>query len=83
MEILGFKRFSYGAILALAVLLFLLIAGAMFFADEVDDFFGHRDTSLNYRLFFKAFCYRIHKFCIKSRECNLPEHLDCVKLQFC
>jgi hypothetical protein len=43
MDMLGFKRFSYGAILALAVLLFLLIAGAMFFADEVDDFFDHRE----------------------------------------
>ena len=41
MEILGFKRVSYGAIFALAVVLFLIIAGAMFFADEVDDFFDH------------------------------------------
>lgn len=42
MEVLGIKRFSYGAVLAFVVLLVLLIAGAMFFADEVDDFFDHR-----------------------------------------
>jgi len=42
MEMLGIKRFSYGAVFVFAVLLFLLIAGAMFFADEVDDFFDHR-----------------------------------------
>ncbi len=43
MEILGIKRFSYGAAMAFAVILFLIIAGAMFFADEVDDFFDHRE----------------------------------------
>lgn len=42
MEILGIKRFSYGAVLAFVVLLVLLITGAMFFADEAEDFFGHR-----------------------------------------
>ncbi len=41
MEILGFKRFSYGAIFVLGVALFLIIAGAMFFAYVVDDFFDH------------------------------------------
>ncbi len=45
METLGIKRLSYGAIFVLAVVLVLLIAGAMFFADKVDDYFdGHGKT---------------------------------------
>ncbi len=38
MEILGIKRLSYGATFAAVVILILLIAGAMFFADKVDGF---------------------------------------------
>ena len=40
MEVPGIKRFSYGAVFAFVVLLILLIGGAMFFADEAEDFLG-------------------------------------------
>ncbi len=43
MEKMGLKRFSSGAVFALAVLLLLIVAGAMFFADEVEEFLGHRE----------------------------------------
>ena len=43
MEILGIKRFSRGAVHAFVVALVLLIVGAMFFADEVEEFLDHRE----------------------------------------
>jgi hypothetical protein len=46
MEKTGTKRFSYGGVFALAVLLFLLVAGAMFFADETADFFAHHEPKI-------------------------------------
>ena len=42
MEILGIKQWSYGAMFAFVVLLVLLIGGAMFFAEKVDDLFDGR-----------------------------------------
>ncbi|MHC4176053.1 MAG: hypothetical protein ACYSWU_01015 [Planctomycetota bacterium] len=46
MEVFGIKRFSYGAVLAFVVLLVLLVAGAMFFADEAEDFFGLHEPAI-------------------------------------
>jgi len=42
MDTLGIKRFSYGAMFAFVAALALLIVGAMFFADEVEEFLDHR-----------------------------------------
>jgi hypothetical protein len=46
MDKIGIKRFSYGAVLAFAVLLLLLVAGAMFFAGEAESFFGLHEPEI-------------------------------------